>query len=340
MPRSPKASAYALAGALALFAAAAPDACAQASGGSAAKRVNFEQHVLPIFKSKCFECHREAHQDGGKMVEPKGGLAMDSAAGLVQGEVIAKGHPEQSELYVRLVLPKGDDDLMPPIKEGGPLSSREIAIVKLWIEEGASFGGWQGARAAVAKAPGGEDAPLLPSNIKIDPAAAQALQSMGGTAVPIGPGNPLLLVEFISYQSKIGDAEVAALEPLADVIGELDLSRTKITDSALETVAKFKKLQRLNLNSTAITDAGVAKLEGLTDLTYLNLYGTQIGDGAMESIAKLRKLEKIYVWKTSVSNKAIDQVASSMTETKITKDVSGEDDPFGLKKDLKPKLGD
>jgi uncharacterized membrane protein len=113
--------------------------------------INFEKAILPIFEAKCLKCHSTEHTDAaGKVKKPKGGLVMDSAAGLTKGGKEAKektlvaGKPEESELYRVTTLPSSDDAAMPPEGKADPLTDEEKELLKKWIAEGAKFGDWKG----------------------------------------------------------------------------------------------------------------------------------------------------------------------------------------------------
>ncbi|HEX2474727.1 MAG TPA: PSD1 and planctomycete cytochrome C domain-containing protein [Lacipirellulaceae bacterium] len=90
----------------------------------------FRERVAPIFEARCIYCH-----SGTK---PKGGLSLVSASDLAKGgesgAVIAAGQPDESLL---LAYVSGDDPQMP--QEGKPLSSRDVAAIRDWIEHGARW---------------------------------------------------------------------------------------------------------------------------------------------------------------------------------------------------------
>jgi hypothetical protein len=92
--------------------------------------VDFARDVYPIFQRSCFECHGAVKQ--------KGKLRLDEReAAFKNPETIAKGHADQSELYRRIMLPKGHDDAMP--NRGDPIPDAEKALVKAWINAGAPW---------------------------------------------------------------------------------------------------------------------------------------------------------------------------------------------------------
>src|SRR5439155_10534188 len=92
-----------------------------------ANRLTFEEHIRPILKSHCFECHGE----GEKL---RGGLDLHLRRLMLQGgesgPAIQPGNAEKSLLVQKVV--EGE---MP--KRGTKLTASEIAILKKWIAAGA-----------------------------------------------------------------------------------------------------------------------------------------------------------------------------------------------------------
>jgi mono/diheme cytochrome c family protein len=107
----------------------------------------FEKKVRPLLLDHCVKCHGPQ--------KSKGGLRIDSAAGLARGgesgAVVRPGRPEES-LLIRAVRQTGDLK-MPP---SGKLTEREIADLAAWVKAGAVWPGGEGttpvAPAAVAAA--------------------------------------------------------------------------------------------------------------------------------------------------------------------------------------------
>lgn len=89
--------------------------------------------VRSIFAHNCYKCHSSA--------KVKGELRLDKKEFVMKGgesgDVISAGHPEKSEMIRRLLLPRDDEESMPP--KGKTLSEKEIATLKLWIEIGAPW---------------------------------------------------------------------------------------------------------------------------------------------------------------------------------------------------------
>ncbi|SKB02235.1 Planctomycete cytochrome C [Prosthecobacter debontii] len=126
-------------------------AAAFAVSTASAEDVDFEKQILPILKDNCFKCHEKEHEDNGRVKKPKGGLALDSAAAIMKGgkeypdaNVVA-GKPDESWLLKTMALPESDEYAMPPEGKGDRVSAENQALIKKWIESGASFGAWKGA---------------------------------------------------------------------------------------------------------------------------------------------------------------------------------------------------
>ncbi len=90
----------------------------------------FESKVLPVLKTRCYECH--SHEK--KM---KGGLTLDSKSGWEEGgengPAIMVGKPEES-LIIQMVRWTDKDHQMPPKEK---LSAAEIALLEEWVKLGA-----------------------------------------------------------------------------------------------------------------------------------------------------------------------------------------------------------
>ncbi|MEM7011674.1 MAG: PSD1 and planctomycete cytochrome C domain-containing protein [Verrucomicrobiota bacterium] len=99
-----------------------------------APAVDFVKDIAPIFEFKCVSCHN-ADKD-------KGGLRMDTHEWLMKGgdsgSAIA-GNSADSLIFERVTLPHDDIDLMPPEGDGEPLTEKELASLKAWIEAGAKW---------------------------------------------------------------------------------------------------------------------------------------------------------------------------------------------------------
>ncbi|MCH2139821.1 MAG: hypothetical protein MK100_02160 [Phycisphaerales bacterium] len=82
---------------------------------------------MGILMAHCSSCHGPDKQKGGVRVAPIDALFEVDR----QDWVVIPGHPDQSVLFQRVILPAGHDDIMPPT--GPPLSSTDIETLRAWI---------------------------------------------------------------------------------------------------------------------------------------------------------------------------------------------------------------
>lgn len=103
-------------------------------------KLKYNRDVRPILNEKCFHCH------GTDAGHRKGDLRLDLRENAIKpaksGDIaLVPGKPELSQLIARVELPHDNDDVMPPDKDGKPLTAEEKAILRQWISEGAEYQG-------------------------------------------------------------------------------------------------------------------------------------------------------------------------------------------------------
>lgn len=93
------------------------------------EKLTFEQHIRPILKANCFQCHGEDR-------ELKGDLDLRLRKAMVKGgengPALVPGDHKKSPLYTF-----AHDKEMPP-EESPPLKAREIDLIARWIDQGAA----------------------------------------------------------------------------------------------------------------------------------------------------------------------------------------------------------
>ena len=94
-------------------------------------KLNLE--VRGIFAHKCYQCHSENKQKGELILENKAGVFKGGETGLA----VVPGNAKESEIYKRIILPAGHKDVMPT--KGKLLTSEEIELIRLWIDDGAHW---------------------------------------------------------------------------------------------------------------------------------------------------------------------------------------------------------
>src|SRR5690606_5259069 len=142
--------------------------------------------------------------------------------------------------------PADDPDVMPA--EGEHLSDTEIALIRRWIEEGASW-------------PESADAELLALEqkrrarelIELPPlddaqraavqAALESLRATGAVAMQIAANTEAVEVNLSLLGDRAGDEQLRALAGLEPVLVWLNAARTAVGDGALEVLAGHRHLR-------------------------------------------------------------------------------------------------
>ena len=97
------------------------------SADAAQEKVDFVNHIKPIFEKHCVSCHGPVEPDSFRIDDSEDALAY-----------IEPGDAEESDLYLSLVS-DDEEELMPPPEENDPLSDSQIQFVKTWINQGAEW---------------------------------------------------------------------------------------------------------------------------------------------------------------------------------------------------------
>jgi uncharacterized membrane protein len=265
--------------------------------------------IVPILDSRCYSCHGQVKQ--------KGQLRLDQpkfiTSGGKHGEVIDVLQPDSSELYKRLMLPLEDDHHMPP-NEKPQLASAELALIRAWLAEGASYdktlaelhdGGSVKRFVQVLTTPSQQQR-ILPEQeaVPANEASVAALVAQGVVVIPLSDSTHYLSASYLNARS-ITDDQLALLLPLKDQLLSLDLSRTSISNGAMQHIVKLHLLTHLNLQYTLIADAGLKGIASLNHLQTINLVGTNITDAGLDELSQIKSLQRVYCYGTGVTKEGV-----------------------------------
>ncbi|MCU1234444.1 MAG: hypothetical protein JWP63_2411 [Candidatus Solibacter sp.] len=104
---------------------------------SAADRVDFSRDVRPILSDRCFTCH--GPDEGTR----KAGLRLDTEDGAKKARgahiPIVPGDPAKSEVMKRVAPERPAMRMPPPYSDRKPLTEKEVATLRAWIEQGAKW---------------------------------------------------------------------------------------------------------------------------------------------------------------------------------------------------------
>lgn len=286
--------------------------------------VSFKEQIEPILDTHCWKCH-------GPTGRARAGLRLvsqdDFEQVLDEHPVVSSGAPDQSELFAVITLPRDDDDAMPP--NGPGLSSDEIALVRLWIEQGGSTE--SAASGPEEEIPALENDPGSASVASSDPGAAESdpvtrkqaqdiqelskvLLTRGVPLKPIEHDSNFLELDASALRHRIeppfGDDDIRQMTPLSTVLVVLDISHTEVTDSGLTALAGFDELQTLTLKGTSISSESVDLLASLTGMRRLNLFETQIDDSGLQALMRSSSLRRLFVGSSRVTDAGVKAARS------------------------------
>ncbi|MEL6106226.1 MAG: c-type cytochrome domain-containing protein [Planctomycetota bacterium] len=167
---------------------------AAVGGADVPQKVTYEEHIKPIFRQHCANCHHQG--------DKKGGLALDTFGALIEGGgsgeiVFDDGDAEGSRLWQ--LVNHDDTPVMPPNKE--KLPADQLELIRAWIEGGILENAGSKAKkkkknalAFVASTGGKPDGPAaMPETV---PQKSPVLTSRASavTAIAASPWAPLVAV--------------------------------------------------------------------------------------------------------------------------------------------------
>ena len=251
----------------------------------------YEDAIVPIFKAKCFSCHKPGKSKGD----------LD----LTNYEKIG----DKEELVRRTHLPKSHKEFM-PANGKAPLSKEQLAILSYWVEIGAPKSKRLAQLQLSAKRKSMfesffklDENPLLSLNVK--PVKYEHLAKNGFLIHPIYQQSALLEVKYTGK----GKPDLKLLQEIKKQVVWLDLSNTGLRNEDLKIVGQLENLFKLNLSKNDISNPGIMDLGELKNLTEINLYETEVNAAALNHLMKLPKIQTIYLWETKLPPYYLDSIA-------------------------------
>jgi mono/diheme cytochrome c family protein len=280
-----------------------------ASVAKADKPVDFVKEIQPIFQKSCIECHGpDKHKADLRLDNKEAALK-----GGKNGPVIVAKDAAKSDLYHRITLPAGNDDVMP--SKGDLLTKEQTDLIAAWINQGAIW-----PDEAVIKSTETVVEKKL-ADFKPAPEELKAVPVLEKSGVAVRPIALNVNWKEASFRSLGTNATDALIAPIKDVKGLVDLSLagTRVTDSGLSAIKGLTNLTRLHLEHTKVGDAGLAHLKALSNLTYLNLFDTVVTDAGLKELSGLSGLKQLYVWQTKVTDEGIAQLKAQNPKLSVYK---------------------
>ena len=266
----------------------------------------YAEVIQPILNKNCKSCHNPRNQ--------KGELDLTNLQSLLEGGkegmVLTAGDAEHSPIFSRLILPKEDDDHMPPAEKPQP-TKEEIALIETWIKTGGKAKGTLAEseipRKLVERFIIKNQIPFYPDT-QIPPISDDSLASLkasGFFAEAVESNSGLLKVACTNFPD-FQDSDWLSLSPVKNRLAYLDLSETKLSDALLDSMVLLPNLTVLKLNNTSISGNSVEKLAQLPNLKLLYLNNTKVNLEQIQSLSVSKSLEKVFVYQTPASTGMAD----------------------------------
>ena len=254
--------------------------------------------IAPILSQKCISCHNPKKTKGELQMHTYQALQI----GGKNGSLINYEDPKQSELFLRIHLPKEDKKHMPP-KSKKQLTKAEIKIISHWIEIGAP-----------EKQTLGQ---LGVERHKIDPFIVKEKENFYSEVVletpdletldrllsknilisPVTKESNLLNLSVLNYP-KFGNQQMNLLEGIKQHLVSIDLSYSLVNDSIFYRLAQFPNLVQIKLNHTQITGEGISQLNTLKYLKKLYLVETALEGTSLPLLLNLPAIEQVFVYQS------------------------------------------
>ena len=284
-----------------------------------ASKMEFVKDIQPVLERYCVECHGPRKKKGGLRLEP---IKTAFPVGDEDFWTILPGDGANSLLVQRMLLPREDDEAMPP--KGDAVPDEEIQKFITWINEGAHGPGLEHIKRVATKTaddrrldPLGVLEPSESEQVLID-AAVAALRDRGAVVQAVAQRHYGLEVNLSLLRPAASDEHLLLLRGLEPVLVRLDLSRTSVSDQGFSKLAGFPELRDLRLGGTQLGDAIAPVLQGSPKLERLNLYGTKCTNTILTYVANLEALERLHIWGSRITEDFAVGFASAHPEIRIT----------------------
>ena len=102
---------------------------------SKSRKIDFVKEIQPILRKNCYSCHGAEEQESGLRLDIKR-RAFEGGDG---GVTIVAKQSSKSRLLDMVAGTDEDVGIMPPEGEGTPLTKEQVALIRAWIDQGASW---------------------------------------------------------------------------------------------------------------------------------------------------------------------------------------------------------
>ena len=285
----------------------------------------FEDLIMPIMEDKCQSCHNQ--------FKVKGGLVLTSLQSILKGgdsgkQLVIPQDPFQSEIFHRLVLPKDDDERMPPA-EKQQLEQYEIDLIEWWILNGGEE------NMLVGPEPSDTMTSILDNYLpglyqteRLKMRQEMELDKLAEELAEVGEDTGLIIEldpeysGFFTVSMQIPPASITnhslrKLVPYAPLFSKLSLPGADINDDALFDIGKMVNLRNLYLPKTCVTGEGLVYLQKLDQLESINLSNSELSNPGVLNLVHLPEVKTVYVWGSQTDTLMLQSLRKHLPDMKI-----------------------
>ncbi|MHA7128913.1 c-type cytochrome domain-containing protein [Algoriphagus namhaensis] len=252
--------------------------------------------IQPILNHNCASCHNSKNL--------KGELNLTSyeqlARGGEDGPILLAGDPGASPLLTRLLLPREDEEHMPPKEKRQPREA-EIELIRLWIQQGAPLDQTLGeaglAESDVSALFPEITNPFYPESSlpKLPADLLDSLRSLSLYVQPIAEGSSWIEVSAVNFP-RFESKDFRLFQGAKNHIVHLDLSNTQVDQSIWDSLANLTNLTVLKLNKAQISGDNLGKLKSCEKLKLLYLNETLVNLAQFRALHSHPSLQKVYAY--------------------------------------------
>ncbi len=114
-------------------------ALAAVSPAAVPDKPGYNRDIRPILSNNCFYCH--GPDEKKREAKLRLDVRENALAEHDSGHAIVPGKPDESELLSRILSHDKDEVMPPPKAKKAPLTTEQIATLRRWIEQGATYEG-------------------------------------------------------------------------------------------------------------------------------------------------------------------------------------------------------
>ncbi|RRQ49590.1 hypothetical protein DZC72_03030 [Maribacter algicola] len=254
--------------------------------------------VQPILNNNCVSCHNPKKAKGDLLLNTREGIETSGE----NAPVVKANHPESSDLFKRMELPKEDDKHMPPDGKRQP-TKEEVALIGVWIENGMSFDktiGEMGLEKSLFASFFPKTKEFDYPDTTVEEAHRDSILKVKETGLHVEAISGItnyLKVSALNLPS-FEDSNFEYLLPIKEQIAVLDLGGTQISDAIFNKLASLPNLTILKLDNTLITGDQIGLLASLPHLKSLNISHTSFEEEHLPKLGNFGQLKKVFLFNT------------------------------------------